>query len=123
MENPSFNDFGGTFIFFSNPQIQKALRCNQDTARKVLNELEEYGLIHKEYQKTGFPLKIYVNDFFHLLDKTQKVQKEQVYRPALNTKPSFTEKEVSFDIERAEKLANDGTLDFGNMKIKKRRKY
>ena len=114
MENPSFNDDGGTFIFFSNPQIQKAIRCNQDTARKVLNELEKYGLIRKEYQKTGLPLKIYVNDISHLLEKSHKFEKEQVYKPNFNPRPNFAEKEVSFDIQKAEEMAKRNRRTFGD---------
>ena len=114
LENPLFRDSAGTFIFFSNPQIRKALRCNQDTARKTLNELENYGLVRKEYQKRGQPLKIYVNDIFHMLDSTHKVEKEQLYKPNFNPRPSFAQKEVSFDVEKAEEMAKRNRCTFGD---------
>ena len=38
------------------------MRCSHSTATKALEKLEKAGLIRKEYQKNGLPLKIYVND-------------------------------------------------------------
>ena len=136
---------------------------------------EEIGLIRREYQKNGLPLKIYVNDIRDENENTYSAHKQPQdklsYKPhsysdykekpatnhfegnwwqgnaeeekpltqaqinrrtfgnKKNTRHSYKEnsisasqeKEVSFDVEKAEKIANDGTIDFGNMKIKKRR--
>ena len=109
-----FHDENGTFIYFSNNSIRKQLHCCKDTATKSLIELEQVGLIRKEYQKTGQPLKIYINDILHLLDNTHRVEKERVYKPNSNPRPSFAEKEVSFDIKRAEEMAKRNRRTFGD---------
>ena len=111
--NPLFNDCGGAFIFFSNSQIQKVLRCNKDTARKTLNELKYYKLIRTEYQKRGLPLKIYINDIFHMNDLSRDSSKKHVYKPENNSKSDCGQKEVSFDVARAEELAKKRRHTFG----------
>ncbi len=129
LNNPDYNDSNGTFIYFSNPQIQTALRCNQDSARKALNELETAGLIRKEYQKNGLPLKIYVKDIREAYSNTYNPDKPPENprpKPNRDFKPyspaPHKEKQVSFDVKKAENIADNGTLDFGEMKIKRRRK-
>lgn len=124
MTNKAFRDCDGVFINYTTSQICKHLRCGKDSAKKALCELEKAGLIRKKYQKNGLPLKIYVNDVFRLgTSNTDKPSEKP--KPKSNFKPyspaPAEEKKVSFDVARAEKLANDGTLDFGEMKIKKRR--
>lgn len=109
-----FHDEKGTFIYFSNNSIRKQLHCCKDTATNSLTELEQVGLIRKEYQKRGQPLKIYVNDIFHMLDSTHKVEKEQLYKPNFNPRPSFAQKEVSFDVEKAEEMAKRNRRIFGD---------
>ena len=109
-----FHDEKGTFIYFSNNSIRKQLHCCKDTATNSLTELEQVGLIRKEYQKRGQPLKIYVNDIFHMLDSTHKVEKEQLYKPNFNPRPSLAQKEVSFDVEKAEEMAKRNRRIFGD---------
>ena len=117
-----FSDKNGIFVYYSNEQIIKHLKCNKNTVTQILNNLEAAGLIRKEYQKPGLPLKIYVNDVFGIHNRTYKKDK-----PAPDTNKTYKspaphkDKDVSFDIETAKKKALDGTLDFGNMKNKKRR--
>ena len=118
--NPLFNDSKGTFIFFSNPQIQKALRCNKDTARKVLNELETHSLIRKEYQKQGLPLKIYVIDVFGMHNNTYKSQNVQPAKQ--NFKPYSPEKQVSFDVDITLTQMQKNRRNFGEIKIPKKKK-
>ncbi len=136
--NPNhFSDEKGIFVYYSNNRICENLKCNPKTATKVLNKLEQAGLIRKEYQKRGLPLKIYVKDIRTENESTcnfpsQKPQDKLSGKPysysnkqqkSFRNDFSKQEKPVSFDVERAEKIANDGFLDFSQMKIKKRRKH
>ena len=57
-----FSDEKGVFIYYSNKSIQTHLNCTGPTITAALNNLQKAGLICKEYQKRGLPLKIYVND-------------------------------------------------------------
>ena len=72
-------------FFNSNQQIQNHLNCCESTATKSLNNLEKIGLIYKEYQARGLPLKIYVND----------IRENNIQKPKPKTQ------ETSFDIDRA----------------------
>ena len=65
-----FSDEKGVFVYYSNEQITKYLKCNHGTATTVLKNLESAGLIRKGYQKCGLPLKIYVNDVFGIYNRT-----------------------------------------------------
>lgn len=132
-----FSDKNGVFIYYSNSQIKKHLCCSVHTAINSLNELEKIGLIRKEHQKRGLPLKIYVNDirtgkgntpYYPSQTPQDKPFGKPYSVPTEQQKPrrnDFTkeEKSVSFDTARAQKMANDGFLDFGEMKRKKRIKH
>lgn len=125
VNNPEYNDKNGTFIFFSNPQIQKVLRCNQDSARKTLNQLESAGLIRKEYQKRGLPLKIYVNDVFgvynHTYNKNIPQDKPtQKYKSSYKYPATYKEKETSFDINQTVEMANNHLMHFAEKKKKRK---
>ena len=123
-----FSDEKGVFVYYSNEQITKYLKCNHSTATTVLKNLESAGLIRKGYQKCGLPLKIYVNDVFGIYNRTYQ-QNVTHNTPQGKPEPKYTGKfnssavnrNVSFDIDKATKKANEGSLDFGNMKNKKRR--
>ena len=52
----SFSDEKGVFIYYCNSQIQKHLNCCESTATKCLKNLEDAGLIIKEYQKNKQPI-------------------------------------------------------------------
>lgn len=123
-----FSDEKGVFVYYSNEQITKYLKCNHGTATTVLKNLESAGLIRKGYQKCGLPLKIYVNDVFGIYNRTYQqgasksyVQDKQVPKYTDKFNSSAVNRNVSFDIDKATKKANEGSLDFGNMKNKKRR--
>ena len=49
-----------------------------------------------------------------MLDSTHKVEKEQLYKPNFNPRPSFAQKEVSFDVEKAEEMAKRNRRIFGD---------
>lgn len=83
----------------------KDIRCSRATASTVLNNLEYAGLIYKEYQNNGLPLKIYVNDI----------------RENTNTKPKPKAQETSFDINSALQKEKSNRLNFGEMKNPKAR--
>lgn len=98
-----YDDKNGLFIYFPNSQIEKQLNCCTKTVRKMLNNLEKAGLIKREYQRNGLPIKIYVTD---LRDFTQKT----------------TNNNVSFDIAKAEQQARKNRMNFGTKKNQKRNK-
>ena len=98
-----FCDSKGVFIYYSNSQIQNHLNCCENTATKALNNLEKIGLITKEYQKKGLPLKIYVNDI--------RENREQ--------KARFKTQETSFDIDRAISREQINRQTFGEKKNKR----
>lgn len=75
------------------------IRCSRATATTLLKNLENAGLIHKEYQSNGLPLKIYVNDI----------------RENTNTKPKH-QQETSFDINSALQKEKSNRINFGEMK-------
>lgn len=95
-----FFDRNGYFIFYSREEIMNDIRCSRTTASIILNNLENAGLIYKEYQDNGKPLKIYVNDI----------------RENTNTKPKPEARETSFDINSALQKEKSNRLNFGEMK-------
>ena len=101
-----FSDKNGFFVYYSNEQITKHLKCSKDTATQVLRNLENAGLIRKEYQKRGLPLKIYVNDI-----------------RGIPPTPITQEKPVSFDTQKAIQQSRDNRIDFGTKKNKRRTRY
>ena len=98
-----YDDKNGLFIYFPNSQIEKQLNCCTKTVRKMLNNLEKAGLIKREYQRNGLPIKIYVTDLRNFTQKT-------------------TNNNVSFDIAKAEQQARKNRMNFGTKKNKKRNK-
>ena len=101
MLNKNFTDEKGVFIYYSTRQISKQLNCSVNTVKKRLCELEKAELIKREYQRNGLPIKIYVNDKFQITKGVNSYKKQ--------------EKEVSFNVKKTKKIANDGTIDFGSI--------
>gem|GEM_PF-4270336 len=64
-----FSDSKGIFVYYSIEKIMNDVRCSRSTAINIVHNLENSGLIHKEYQKNGLPVKIYVNDI-----RSQKIK-------------------------------------------------
>lgn len=104
----SFSDEKGVFVYYPNLQIQKHLGCSTATAIKSLKNLENAGLITKEYQKRGLPLKIYVNDITYSKQKP-------------NTRQSPAPENVSFSVKTAELRAKSNRGNFGDISQKKSR--
>lgn len=102
----TFSDDKGIFVYYSNLQIQQHLNCSTATAIKVLKNLENSGLIIKEYQKRGLPLKIYVNDITCTYQKPNQEQSPAPY-------------DVSFSVKKAELRSKSNRGNFGEMKQKK----
>lgn len=98
-----YSDEKGIFVYYSNKQIREHIGCSVNTATKILNNLEKVGLIKKEYQKRGLPLKIHVTDI--------RNYKSASYIPS---------SQVSFDIERATQKSKENRMDFGSKKNKRR---
>lgn len=94
-----FFDKNGFFVFYTREQIMNDIRCSRATATTLLKNLENAGLIHKEYQSNGLPLKIYVNDI----------------RENTNIKPKH-QQETSFDINSALQKEKSNRINFGEMK-------
>ena len=51
------------FIFYTLQEVQDTLGCGHNKATRLLNELEQYGLIERVRQGQGKPAKIYVKNF------------------------------------------------------------
>ena len=107
----NFSDSNGIFVYYSNKQIQNHLNCCKSTAIKAINNLEKVGLIKKEYQHKGMPIKIYVNNI--------RIYERDTNTPTL-TKTLQKEKPVSFDIGLAQSRAQFNRANFGEMKNKRR---
>ena len=97
-----FDNKNGLFIYYTNEQIQSHLNCSKTNAVSMLKNLENAGLIKKEYQKNGLPIKIYVTDL-----------RENIEKPITNDA-------TSFDIEKAVQQAKENRRNFGIKKNKKR---
>ena len=110
LNNRTFRDEKGYFVFYTNKQITEHLRCSKDSATLALKRLEHAGLIRREYTRKGLPMKIYVNDI-RGVDKTFYRKKEPKSSAIHN---------VSFDIEKAEALSKINRGDFGTKKNKRR---
>lgn len=131
-----FSDKNGVFVYYSNSQITKHLRCDKTTSVKALKTLEQAGLIQKEYQKNGLPLKIYVNDIragesgtrSSAPEKPQDKPYKKSYSDSFShQKPyineiSQEEKQVSFDVGRALSQGQKNRRNFGDIKLHKKKK-
>ena len=128
-----FSDKNGVFVYYTNKEITKQLKCDKTTSIKVLSNLENAGLIRKEYQKRGLPLKIYVHDIRvengSTYSASQKPQDKLLQKSYLNSnynkKPhtghfAEEEKQVSFDVDLEEKLTKAGLVHFSQKKQKRR---
>ncbi len=133
LQNKKFRDSDGVFIYYSASQISKHLRCNKVSARKVLNELEEAGLVKIKFQEFGLPLKIYVNDVRAgdkgtnsvVSEKSQDKLSGKSYSNSSNRQKAHKndfpqeEKQVSFDVEKAKETEMKHLYNFAE-KTKKR---
>lgn len=132
-----FSDSKGIFIHYGCSQIQKHLGCSRHTAIDLLRQLEQAGLIRKEYQKRGLPLKIYVNDIRAgggqtAESRSEKPQKRFDYSGDFyskeRTKPAtgqmkYKDREVSFDIELAKEMAKKHRMNFAEKSPKRKKKH
>ena len=115
-----FSDKNGIFVYYSNEQIIKHLKCNKNTVTQILNNLEAAGLIRKEYQKPGLPLKIYVNDVFGVHNRTYKKDK-----PAPDTNKTYKspaphkDKDVSFDTDKLDEMVHNHLFTFSEKRKRK----
>jgi hypothetical protein len=130
-----FSDKNGVFVYYSNEQITDHLRCNKNTSSNVLKKLEDAGLIRREYQKRGLPMKIYVNDIrtsgsdtYYPFKQPQDKLYEKSYSNSIYKEKPVTrqykaeEKSVSFDADEAEMKARNTLYDFSIKKQKRRNK-
>lgn len=120
-----FSDKNGAFVYYSNQQIQKHLNCSDKTATHTLNKLQQAGLIRKEYQKRGLPLKIYVNDVFGIHNRTYNKDKppqsrNQNFRSYSPAVPEKAEKEVSFDMDKIDEMSQKHLFTFAEKKKKRK---
>ena len=56
------DEYGVVFIFFTIEEIMKLMHLENKKINKILNELEQHGLIYRRHQGLGRPNKIYVYD-------------------------------------------------------------
>ncbi len=118
----NFSDKNGVFVYYSNQQICRHLRCNHKTATDTLKNLQQAGLIRKEYQKNGLPLKIYVNDVFCMHQNTYKPKNQQPQKPpqAFNSRTPAPTKEVSFNADISSEQKAYYRKNFGDLKNPKK---
>ncbi len=95
-----YRDSNGIFIYFSQEEMSKYLKCSLPTTALALKELISANLVIKENCKNGKSPKYYVKD---LIIKNAK---------------EIPQKEVSFDIALAKQ--NEDKNDFGTKKRKKK---
>ena len=107
MQNKKFKDEKGVFVYYSTSRISRQLNCSVNSVKKRFQELEKAELIKREYQKSGLPVKFYVNDVFQMLKGANSYQKQ--------------EKEVSFDVEKSKEMELRNLYNFAE-KRKKRKK-
>ncbi len=131
-----FSDATGVFIYYSNSQIQKHLRCSAHTAVDTVKELERAGLIRREYQKNGLPIKIYVNDIrrgksgtiFSVPETPQDKPLKKPYSNSFKHQKPYTnkisqeEKQLSFDATRTLSQVQNNRRNFGDVKLHKKKK-
>jgi hypothetical protein len=121
LQNKKFKDDNGVFIYYSTEQISKHLHCGISSAKVTLSELEQAGLIRKEYQQNGLPLKIYVNDVFGVHNRTYKKDK-----PAPDTNKTYKspaphkDKDVSFDTDKLDEMVHNHLFTFSEKKKKRK---
>ena len=128
-----FSDEKGVFVYYSNKQITKDVRCSHSTATKALMNLEKAGLIRKEYQKRGLPLKIYVNDIrigdcpidSNCPEKPQDVFSHKLYSNSFYNEKPFTdhfeknEWQGSADVDKELTQMQINRRTFGSVKNKR----
>lgn len=71
-ENKWIDADGDVFIYFKTDEIMQKFTCSNKTAGKIMQELEEIGLIEKKRQGQGKPDLIYVNKFSVTLSQEEK---------------------------------------------------
>ena len=113
----TFSDEQGIFVYFTIESAQKALGTSYKTASLYFQKLEEKGLIKRVSQGACRAKKIYVNDIFCKKRNSTSLPQKRPEKPF--QKP---ERQVSFDVEKAELRAQEG-VDFGTKKNKPRRRY
>ena len=102
-----FSDENGVFIYFSMEEIGKYLNCSKPTAIGTMQELISAELVKRGECPQGKSPKYYVKK----LDKHQPITEER-----------HKEKEVSFDVEKAERIAKDRTIDWATKKNRRRKR-
>lgn len=124
-----FKDDKGVFVFYSNKQIQNHLHCSNKTAIKLLTNLESAGLIRKEYQKNGLPLKIYVNDVFGMHNRTYNRnvsqpkppdKPEPQYKNDFKSHSHIVNKEKSYDMDKIDEMTHNHLFTFAEKKKKRK---
>ncbi len=99
-----FSDENGIFIYFSLEEICKYLNCSKPTAINTVQELLKAELVKRGECVNGKSPKYYV---------------KQLSKPPY--KANY-DKEVSFDVERAEQKSRENRKRFGDKKYIKNRK-
>lgn len=63
VRNNWMDDAGRVYVYYTTKQVMEALSCSDKTATKMLDELENIGLIERKRQGLGKPNRIYVKNF------------------------------------------------------------
>ena len=63
VKNEWFDKKGRVFIIFTIEDVKRTLRCADNKATRLLQELEEFGLIERKRRGQGKPCLVYVKNF------------------------------------------------------------
>ncbi len=103
-----FSDEKGVFIYFTNDELERLLKCSRPTVTAVIKELLSAGLLERESKKSP---KFYV--------KPIGIQSKSSANSEPNDTKSYSQRDASFDVELATRIAESSVPDFDT---KKRRK-
>ena len=71
VKNGWLDEQNRVFIIFTIEDVKRALCCADNTATKLLRELEKFGLIERKRRGLGKPSLVYVKNFFSRIVQNQ----------------------------------------------------
>ena len=102
----AFKDKEGTYIIFRIEEICTTLGVGERTAKYMLAELEDSGIIKRRKQGHGKPQKIYVQDIENMRkNATQKTAPQEVQKTA----PQEVQKTAPQEVQKTARLINNNT--------------
>lgn len=94
MKNSWYDEAGRAFIYFKRDDIMAAMKIGHNTASKLMQELEEAGLIERRRQGLGLPPVIYVGRFVSASDTVMPTQRPQTSEKRTSGRPKSSPPDV-----------------------------